>query len=644
MFTRSLNSTAIAVLTSCLLAAWLTPAAAQQPGEPQFPLGADRTRPSHVPFELNPQEHANLSAVLSKWHERSTSTHTLGCSFKIWEHDPSIGSDSEYYGYLRFSAPDKALYQVSHEKVPTDTQGQPGQGEWKKLDGEFWSCNGNSIFGFRHEDKQLIERPTGYARGKAIHDGPLPLRLAIDATPLLGRYYLRLVATDESGQICIEGYPRYQREAAEFHKVELVLDERELLLIGITFHRPNHARTVFRFRDFEVNAERAGQSSDFTPRVPVGYEHVIEQPITQDAPEPQPTPIVAFPPKRPRADEGPEFLWWLPADTEGIYVARGDIPKVLFAPEPEPAQAPTAMIASGDELQSQAEQDPGYDFNDAAVMVGLLPFLNPIRLEKPARFRLVQEHLQHNISQVVQAGRNANYLHQGACETCSLVFLKRRNGPDFLEAISPYAKQRMQIGQRSVLAVSSETSNMKVRPVGRWYLACPRDDLLVSSSDLDLLYELIERTDQRGESRALPSDLPEWKLVDTSSPIWALRRYGGASWATDPTNLSFWDPKATGIVASMVQTPQPAMVIRCRSTSPDAEARFAKLMEAWHGRPAARWYPIERVNAEYLEARIVIGGEKSAQRLTASKQHAVTEHTLFLQPLHGVGAAAPWFW
>ena len=65
---------------------------------------------------------------------------------------------------------------------------QPAKGDWvKQTDaiGEHWVCDGKSVFEYRHDQKQLVERPIPpQLQGKAIVDGPLPFLFGAEAAKL----------------------------------------------------------------------------------------------------------------------------------------------------------------------------------------------------------------------------------------------------------------------------------------------------------------------------------------------------------------------------------------------------------------------------------------------------------------------------
>ena len=65
-----------------------------------------------------------------------------------------------------------------------------GQGDWivkKDAIGEHWVCDGQNVYEYRHDQKQLVVRPIPPAmQGKAIVDGPLPFLFGAEAAQAQG--------------------------------------------------------------------------------------------------------------------------------------------------------------------------------------------------------------------------------------------------------------------------------------------------------------------------------------------------------------------------------------------------------------------------------------------------------------------------
>src|SRR5262249_21712866 len=87
-----------------------------------------------------------------------------------------------------------------------------------------------------------------------------------------------------------------------------------------------------------------------------------------------------------------------------------------------------------------------------------------------------------------------------------------------------------------------------------YYVCHPRPNILIWATSQPYLKEVLERIEKPGP-RALPDNLPEWKQVDTTAPIWAIRHYTNDYSASDPSSPSrekaaanVPDPQALGFV------------------------------------------------------------------------------------------------
>jgi hypothetical protein len=207
--------------------------------------------PPVQPPALSPQEQAALDQLLAAWEARNAAVRTWACNFHKWE-------------YNAWSPADEA--------------------------GEHWVCNGESIYEFRHTDRQLREtKLPPEMRGKAISDGPLPFVFGAKAETLKKRYWMRLITPREvTDQIWLESLPRFQADAANFAKVELILQARDLMPFAIQIHKPGgQDRDVYQF-DPKTNLIDKGLDliRDFArPVTPFGYTYILED---ASAPQAQP--------------------------------------------------------------------------------------------------------------------------------------------------------------------------------------------------------------------------------------------------------------------------------------------------------------------------------------------------------------------
>jgi TIGR03009 family protein len=239
------------------------------------------------PAPLSPQEQAALDRLLAAWEARNAAVSTWSCTFHKWEYNAWSPADAagdrlafaESTGELKYAAPDKGLFRVKESK-----QWSPEQRRYEVRSGdagEHWVCNGESIYEFRHGERQLREtKLPAEMRGKAISDGPLPFVFGAKADTLKKRYWMRIITPPGvRDQIWLEAQPRYQVDAANFSKVELILQSRDLMPFAIQMFKPGgQDRDVYQF-DPNTNLIDKGLDliRDFAkPVTPFGYTYILE--------------------------------------------------------------------------------------------------------------------------------------------------------------------------------------------------------------------------------------------------------------------------------------------------------------------------------------------------------------------------------
>ena len=285
MLTMSMRRVAAPMLSFWMLASVVAvPAVAQQPAPGQRPAAMPAAAPQRVaavpgqpmpqqagqqqpgrpmqqavpqqPAPLTPEQQAALDRLLAAWEARNAAVTTWSCSFHKWEYNawsPADGGGerlafSESTGEIKYAAPDKGLFRVKES-----TQWNPETRRYEKRTGdtgEHWVCNGTSIYEFRHSERQLREtRLPPEMQGKAISDGPLPFVFGAKADTLKKRYFMRLITPPGvTDQIWLESLPRYQADAANFSKVELILQARDLMPFAIQVFKPGgQDRDVYQF-------------------------------------------------------------------------------------------------------------------------------------------------------------------------------------------------------------------------------------------------------------------------------------------------------------------------------------------------------------------------------------------------------------
>ena len=280
----------------------------------QLPVGqpaAQALPPIQPPpgFQLNQVQQAQLDQVLDTWQRESGKINTFKCSFERLEYDRAFGPGQNIplnrnKGELSFSKPDKGSFQITEINTWQAAPAQPDKnagaqvpGTWvpqPNAIGEHWVCDGKSVFEYRHDQKQLVERPIPpNLQGKAIVDGPLPFLFGAETAKLKARYWMRVDPSPDPNQIWLVALPISQAQAADFKQVDIILDRQRLLPTHIQVHLPNGSRHVYAFdiANASVNSRLAILQSLFDrPRVPAGWKRIVEQMPVAQAAQPVPPP------------------------------------------------------------------------------------------------------------------------------------------------------------------------------------------------------------------------------------------------------------------------------------------------------------------------------------------------------------------
>ncbi len=230
------------------------------------------------PFVLTPQQQQQLEVALQAWEQTSKKVRTFECKFTRFEYDPLWGDPTkprfEDSGQIKYAAPDKGMYRVEGPRP------------------EHWICDGQSVFEYNFQKKQLIEyKLPAELRGKAISDGPLPFLFGADAQKLRQRYYLRVTAQPSQNEVWLEAYPMFQRDAANFRRAELIL--RDMQPHGLKIYSPNGKNsTSYLFENICVNESNPlsplqfFRSNPFHATTPRGWQKLVEPGTAQSADSP----------------------------------------------------------------------------------------------------------------------------------------------------------------------------------------------------------------------------------------------------------------------------------------------------------------------------------------------------------------------
>ncbi|MGA2030655.1 MAG: TIGR03009 domain-containing protein [Thermoguttaceae bacterium] len=244
-------------------------AATDQPAGPQYPQLERRPvqQEPQVPFVLAPAEQARLDQTLNAWEQRNREIKTFDCAVSVLTFDSvfSKGGKPLYadQGVLRYAAPDKGLFRIDGDR--------PQQ----------WICDGKAVYEYKYDSKQVVEYPLPpELQGKSIANGPIPFVFGNEAQRLKQRYFLRLTTPPNvEDQVWIEAFPRYQHDAAEFRRVELILKGAGMTPFAVQIDEPSgKTRKVFQFDKVVINSRwRLLEGDPFRVSVPYGWKRYRNQ-------------------------------------------------------------------------------------------------------------------------------------------------------------------------------------------------------------------------------------------------------------------------------------------------------------------------------------------------------------------------------
>jgi TIGR03009 family protein len=260
-------------------------------------------QPARAPFQLTPEQEAALDATLKSWETSSSAVKTFHSEITRWEYDPVFGpqntAKTEAAGVVKYQAPDKGLFQITAVKnfSMTTNKFEPSTDESQK---EHWVCDGTYVYVVDHKEKKMIknELPPNM-RGTQIADGPLPFVFGQKAEKLKARYWVRVTTpANVKDQIWLEAFPKYQADAANYKKVDIILDAAKLHPLAIQTHSPDPkstARVVFQFSGQKANGlfDNTWFSNFIEPKVPSGYKLVEERFNDPSSQPPQQKPLQA---------------------------------------------------------------------------------------------------------------------------------------------------------------------------------------------------------------------------------------------------------------------------------------------------------------------------------------------------------------
>jgi hypothetical protein len=242
--------------------------------------------------------------------------------------------------------------------------------------------------------------------------------------------------------------------------------------------------------------------------------------------------------KLPRRVE--EVLWWLPEDTQTIAVCHGPFDKERFLDQRE-------FLSH---LGLPCEEDEG-----------------------PLAGR--------SIALAVSGGRHfrsAKGLGAWLYEGADIVIYDKPLG-NAGEALKKSLMARDEIGVLD-LDIKMEkihghevvvTRQKQWEDIWTTYVAQPSPNVVIYATDRSYLTEIFVRIERKAKSRALPAVLPEWKVLDATKPIWAIRHYDQKDLALDPSSpvSIIHDDRGIGLVFEFAPAKSRVATVKYLSSNED---------------------------------------------------------------------------
>ncbi|MFO0898826.1 MAG: hypothetical protein U0836_15490 [Pirellulales bacterium] len=261
---------------------------AQAPARRQTAPAAAPAVPQ-APFQLTPQEDAELQQLLVDWQNAGKNVKTFKCTFTLYQYDKTFGPKKptkenpngawrEGQGQLKYSKPDRGMFQVETVKTWSAEKNEWGAAE----PGEHWVCDGKSLYELDARQSEMRVRPLpAHLQGQGIANGPLPFLFGADAQQLQQRFWMRIITPPAAAntQIWLQAYPRWAQDAANYQRAELILSRGELKPIALRVVQLNDSPWTYQFNAIKTNDIWATIKRDFAaPLTPLGWKKVVIDP------------------------------------------------------------------------------------------------------------------------------------------------------------------------------------------------------------------------------------------------------------------------------------------------------------------------------------------------------------------------------
>ena len=248
--------------------------------------------------------------------------------------------------------------------------------------------------------------------------------------------------------------------------------------------------------------------------------------------------------------------------SERVTVGKGDSGSagIERAVSSLPADTETIVVANGPfgftgKVDAKETKDSSISNKEIASHFQGLP-LGPIRFKDG----LLSEQLEGKMIEFAVEGsrhfRSPTSLGEMPYEGCSIIFFV----DNLRDEIGSFSKdsqhsiwhvEQIEGHQVSVFQEKMEQDTWTI------FVTFPNEHLVLLATDRGYLAETLARMQGKVGPRALPSNLPEWKYVDTQAPFWGLRHYDKSQSQFDPSSpyggrksANFPDEQAIGVTVA----------------------------------------------------------------------------------------------
>lgn len=223
-----------------------TPAKGAQ--KPQAEARKDPAKPAPPPPDPK-----RMEELLKAWEHQSAQNKSLDVLFTRVDTSAVWNDKITYVGRAALKSPNRAFLQF--EKVVSGKK----QGETKNELFEVIMCNGDKVYQFLYERKQVFVYPLdARERQRALQEGPLPFLFDMKSEEAKKRYEFTLLGENEA-KCLIQIIPRQNIDREAFSAAFIWLDKQTFMPTRLQLNDPNNGKDKkeFTFTKLKTNVEIA---------------------------------------------------------------------------------------------------------------------------------------------------------------------------------------------------------------------------------------------------------------------------------------------------------------------------------------------------------------------------------------------------